>query len=307
MNLKSNKYLLLGNKNFLEEHLSEIYKNIPDADEHIFYADEMDDEEYFTTIFTMPLFSLDKIIIVKNIDKHKKPSELFEKSVSSEFTIVFLSESANVEKQLPKNIKDSYKITKESKKTRPNIINEIISMFSSKGFKISRSTAEEIYTLSNNDLAIVKNELEKVEIYYKYNNPESEEDILNIISSSRNESVFVFIDKYCEKNYKQAITHLNKLISAGENLDILYHMLFKRISKIYLYKINPSLVTEQTFIMNKIKSNAKIWDKRELSEVVKLFCEIDFKSKSGYKDDNRGLINLMGLIASDNIHYAQYP
>ncbi|GEM_PF-1320853 len=307
MNMKISKYLLSGNKNFLEENLSEISKNITDADENIFYADEIDEEEYYTAIFTMPLFTSEKLIVVKNIDKHKKPSELFEKSASSEFTIIFLSESTNIDKKIPKHIVDNYKIIKETRKTKPNVINEIISLFSSRGFKISRNTAEEIYALTNNDLSIVKNELEKVDIYYKYKKFEKEEDILNIVSSSRNESVFVFIDRYCEKNYKQAMSHLNKLINAGENLDILYHMLFKRISKIYLYKINPSLVTEQTFIMSKIKSSAKIWGENELSEVINLFCEIDFKSKSGYRDNTRGLMNLVGLIASNSKLYSQYP
>lgn len=306
MNSKINKkYVIVGSKNFHEEKLAEISSSLEDTEENIFYADEINQEEFFTFAYTMPLFSSEKLIIVKNADKNKDIGWLMEKSENSESIIIFLFESINKKDQ--KRAEENYKFLQEAKKNRSSIINEIITLFREKKFHISKQIAEEIFTLCNNDLSIVKNELEKVEIYYNYSKPEKETDILNIVSSSRNESIFKFIDNFCSKNYQNAMSNLYKLIDAGENLDILYNMLFKRIQKIYLYKINPSLINEHTFIINKIKANIKLWTNKELAEVISLFNEIDYKSKTGFKDTTRGLINLMSLISPESRHFSGYP
>ncbi|MEC9492485.1 DNA polymerase III subunit delta [Flexistipes sp.] len=305
MSLKSKQYVIVGNKIFQEKKLSEVTDSLEEPEESVFYADELNPEEFFTVIFTMPLFSSEKLVVIKNAEKYKDICWLMEKSRKSESIIVFLFESIN-KKEL-REAEENFTLIQETKKNKTGIINEISAMFNEKGFRLSKQIAEEIYILCNNDLSIVKNELEKVEIYFNYTKPENETDILNIISSSRNESIFQFIDQFCNKNYKGAMSSLYRLIDAGENLDILYSMLFKRIQKIYLYKINPSLINEHTFVINKIKSNKKLWSNNELAEVIALFNEIDFKSKTGYKDDARGLINLLNLIAPNSKRFSRYP
>jgi len=305
MSLKSKHYVIVGSKIFQEKKLSEITDSLEEPEESVFYADELNPEEFFTVIFTMPLFSSEKLVVIKNAEKYKDICWLMEKSRKSESIIVFLFESIN-KKEL-KEAEENFTLIQETKKNKTSIINEITAMFNEKGFRLSKQIAEEIYILCNNDLSIVKNELEKVEIYFNYTKPEKETDILNIISSSRNESIFQFIDQFCNKNYKGAMSSLYRLIDAGENLDILYSMLFKRIQKIYLYKINPSLINEHTFVINKIKSNKKLWSNNELAKVIALFNEIDYKSKTGYKDETRGLINLLNLIAPNSKRFSRYP
>ncbi|AEI14958.1 DNA polymerase III delta [Flexistipes sinusarabici DSM 4947] len=305
MSLKSKQYVIVGSKIFQEKKLSEITDSLEEPEESVFYADELNPEEFFTVIFTMPLFSSEKLVVIKNAEKYKDICWLMEKSRKSESIIVFLFESIN-KKEL-KEAEENFTLIQETKKNKTSIINEITAMFNEKGFRLSKQIAEEIYILCNNDLSIVKNELEKVEIYFNYTKPEKETDILNIISSSRNESIFQFIDQFCNKNYKGAMSSLYRLIDAGENLDILYSMLFKRIQKIYLYKINPSLINEHTFVINKIKSNKKLWSNNELAKVIALFNEIDYKSKTGYKDETRGLINLLNLIAPNSKRFSRYP
>ncbi|HCW92051.1 MAG TPA: hypothetical protein DHM44_00040 [Flexistipes sinusarabici] len=305
MSLKTKQYVIVGSKIFQDKKLSEITDSLEEPEESVFYADELNPEEFFTVIFTMPLFSSEKLVVIKNAEKYKDICWLMEKSRKSESIIVFLFESIN-KKEL-KEAEENFTLIQETKKNKTSIINEITAMFNEKGFRLSKQIAEEIYILCNNDLSIVKNELEKVEIYFNYTNPEKETDILNIISSSRNESIFQFIDQFCNKNYKGAMSSLYRLIDAGENLDILYSMLFKRIQKIYLYKINPSLINEHTFVINKIKSNKKLWSNNELAKVIALFNEIDYKSKTGYKDETRGLINLLNLIAPNSKRFSRYP
>ncbi|WP_273265569.1 DNA polymerase III subunit delta [Flexistipes sinusarabici] len=305
MSLKSKQYVIVGSKIFQEKKLSEITDSLEEPEESVFYADELNPEEFFTVIFTMPLFSSEKLVVIKNAEKYKDICWLMEKSRKSESIIVFLFESIN--KKEFKEAEENFTLIQETKKNKTSIINEITAMFNEKGFRLSKQIAEEIYILCNNDLSIVKNELEKVEIYFNYTKPEKETDILNIISSSRNESIFQFIDQFCNKNYKGAMSSLYRLIDAGENLDILYSMLFKRIQKIYLYKINPSLINEHTFVINKIKSNKKLWSNNELAKVIALFNEIDYKSKTGYKDETRGLINLLNLIAPNSKRFSRYP
>lgn len=305
MSLNNKKYAIVGSKNFQEEKVSEITDSLDEPEESIFYADELNTEEFFTVIFTMPLFSSEKLVIIKNAEKYKDIAWLMEKSTKSESVIVFLFEYIN-KKEL-KEAEENFTLIQEAKKNKTGIINEITAMFNEKSFRLSKQIAEEIYILCNNDISIVKNELEKVEIYFNYEKPENETEILNIISSSRNESIFKFIDHFCNKNYESTMASLYRLIDAGENLDILYSMLFKRIQKIYLYKINPSLINEHTFVINKIKTNKKLWSNKELAEVIALFNEIDYKSKTGFKDDTKGLINLINLIAPNSKRFSRYP
>ncbi|UOD34627.1 hypothetical protein DSN97_10840 [Deferribacteraceae bacterium V6Fe1] len=296
MNSKTDKILIIGSDSFHNEQVEKELERFADleVDKKVYYGDEFDYEDFVFFISSLPLFSDLKIAIVKKTEKLKRTEEILSAVSKSESVIIFLSAEEKVTADFKKC--ENIKILSEPKKNKYSDLNLIADMFSEMGIKLSKLAAEEIYEMCGKDFGIVKNELEKLKIYYAYKKPESENEILEKISYAKSESLFDFIDSYFEKNKQKCMKILEGMAKNNENLAPLFYMLSKRLMQIVVYKINPSLVNERQFIMEKIKKNAAVWSMFELSKCSDIFVKIDYGSKVGKADIDNDIITLLGLI-----------
>jgi DNA polymerase-3 subunit delta len=215
MNLKKkNKYLVSGTKYFLDTNTENILKEMSNPEVNNYFGDEFNKEDFFSFIFTPSLFYDSKIAIIKNSEKIKDINDIVNQSSKSiESTIVFLFNEYDLKKIKLEN-KEQFEIYLEKKITKYNAAKEIVNLFKEKGFSIKQITAEDIYALCLQDINIVKKELEKIEIYYyNQNKPENDKDILDIISFSKNESIFTFIDSFSERKKRLSTYSLDNIIS----------------------------------------------------------------------------------------------
>ncbi len=288
-----NKFLISGSNHFIEENIKKIIKNFDDPEVYRFYGDEMNSDDFFSFIFTLSLFNDVKIAIVLKSEKIGKLSEIVEKSLEAKDTVIIFA--FNEIKRL-KKLEKEFEIIAEPKKNyayKPAIMD----MFSSKGIKINGSTAEDIYNLCMKDLNIVKNEVEKVEIYlYGKKEQPSEKEILNLISFSKNETIFTFIDFFMARKKDNTLMVFDNILLSGENLNVLFFMLFKRIQNVFLFNINQSLVKQPPWMMNKIKSDTQFWDNNRLNNILSLISDIDYEIKIGRENLKNGFFRLISTL-----------
>ena len=298
MNLKTDKKIaFIGSDSFIDKYISDTlaeYKEY-DLDKRTFFADEIDLDDFVNFISTFPLFSDFKLSIVKRAEKFKKLEDLLDLIARSESFIILASNDEKLIKILKK--KKEFEIIQEPKKDKYSILNEIISYFKDLEIGLSKSTAEYIYEMCGKDMKVVLNELEKLKIYYKYKKPQTESEILEKIHYNKPENAFAFIDSYFDKNKQKASSILYKMIDNNENLNSLFYLLVKRLQLVSAYKIDPSLINERGFIMEKIKKNANNWSIQELSKYSDLIFQIDSGLKLGKIDIRNGLILSLKLLS----------
>lgn len=298
MNLKTpDKYIISGSKHFIDKKSNEICGKYSDPETNHYFGDEFSSEKFFSFIFTPSIFFDSKLAIISNSEKIKDISMIIEESIRSiETSIIFLVQDFDIKKfKLPKDIKIN--IISEGKVSKYDAIKEIQAMFGKKGFKINNTSADEIYEMCFKDINIIKNELEKIDIYfYGQDKPDSDTKILEIISFSRNDSIFSFIDFFAARKKRECLKSLQNIINSGENSNILFHMLSKRIQQIFLYQISSSLVKGHPFVVDKVKKNTAIWSKKEVYNLIAQLADIDFGVKTGRADITQSLFNLISLL-----------
>jgi DNA polymerase-3 subunit delta len=298
MNLKNqNKYLITGSKFFLDDNIEKICKNFTDPEINIYFGDEFDKEDFFSFIFTPSLFYDSKIAIINNSEKLKEINILLENALKSiEATIIFLFNETDLKKIKFEN-KDKFKILSENKVNKYNAGKIIKLMFADKGFDIKSLTAEDIYEMCFQDINLVKMELDKLDIYYYgKNKPEDDKNILEIISFTKNETIFKFIDSFFDRKKQMSIYSLDNIISTGESAEMLFYMLSKRVQQILLYKISPSFIKIHPYTLSKVEKSASIWSDNEIYLLINEIADIDFDMKTGKANIIDKLYSLISFL-----------
>ena len=88
----------------------------------------------------------------------------------------------------------------------------------------------------------------------------------------------------------------DNILLSGENLNVLFFMLFKRIQNVFLFNINQSLVKQPPWMMNKIKSDTQFWDNNRLNNILSLISDIDYEIKIGRENLKNGFFRLISTL-----------
>ncbi|BAI80270.1 hypothetical protein DEFDS_0792 [Deferribacter desulfuricans SSM1] len=287
------KILIAGSDSFISDRLDEL---IPD-DENIeikrYNEENFNIEEVVDFISTISLFYEDKYLIVKNIHKIKELEDSLNYfSGESEAHIVFTSENNN----LIKLFKDHFEIIKETKHSYKDFVVQVMEIFKSKGVDIEFNEAKEIYELCGRNIDLIKQEAEKISIFFYNQKIESFDEILKLISSSNVNLVFKFLDSFYVRDKRKTLEYLNEMISAHENLMMVFYMLAKRANEMFYYKINPELVSGHAYKISQIKSAVSKWKLDELSQLIENLYFIDKKLKISTISLENELISLINSL-----------
>lgn len=291
------KFLILGQDSFIDEHLKKIDKSHEgkDVDRRVFFGDEFDSENFLDFICTAPLFSDIKFSIIKNASKIKTFPSLLNYIKNADSFIAVCDNDGNFLSKQTNG--DFFQVLSEGKKSVSSFYSEIREHFKPFGIVLSTESCKDIYELCLNDMKIVKNECEKLSLYYKYKKPENEMEIIDKLSFSGSESVFNFIDSLFNKNKKKCFEMLSLYMSNNENLNSIFYMLSKRLSQMILYKINRSLLSgEKEFIVRKIADGAGRFKLEDLSRIMDKVIEIDYGSKTGRGEIKDGIFQIINSI-----------
>jgi DNA polymerase III delta subunit len=289
-------FIIIGSNAYINDKINEILNN-SDVELITFFGDEFDREEYFSFIFTPSLFFDFKVAIIKNAEKYNDIIEIIKESTkenNNKKIICFPPES----EKILNNLKETKNITlfKEEKKTYKDQINEVIKRFKQINVNISQDDAREIYEMLGRNIELIQNEIEKLSLYCYNKTSPTKEEIFNIINISQYNVAFKFIDAICNKNKREVIRLYEQLKESHTNMNMLFYMLVKQVKDILLYKISPSFVTGQTFMIEKISKAAKLWSMVELKKIFEKLLNCDYYLKRSSIKAEHLIFDIINLL-----------
>ncbi|MDY6820284.1 MAG: hypothetical protein SVN78_01505, partial [Deferribacterota bacterium] len=221
-----------------------------------------------------------KIAILKDTDNYNNVQTLIDSAKKASNCIKIFAFN-NTSNKLLKSLNNlpQVLILKEDKKSYKDTIKFIIDEFNKLNLPIDYNSAREIYELIGTNENILKNEIEKLYLYFYNKKTVEKNDIFRALYFSGGNLAFKFIDAFMLKDKKKTIKLFDDLKATKTNMDMIFYMLIKRFKKILLYKVSPEYIKDHSFIKRKIADASKLWDIQRLKLLQDKFLEYDHKLK----------------------------
>ena len=316
-------YLLYGQENFLiEDTVKKIKKSFDKLVEGINFikVDETNVSQLISNIET-PCFGFDKkLIIVKESGLLKKEGKKKNSSLSNtmervadyikdnidfikqDSVIVFIESEVDKNK-LYKVIDDFGKVMNFEPEKLPNLIKRIKAISNAYKVQITDYDAQYLVECCGTNLQDIINELRKL-IEYKGEGAQITKQDIDLLTTKQIDSViFDLTDNLGKKDIKKAMDVFYNLIYQKEPVQKILITLYNHFKKLYFVKIALGykenitdalkLKPNQTFLVNKYKTQAGYFNIIELRQILKELSDLDYNYKIGIIDLNVGIESIL--------------
>ena len=244
-------------------------------------------ENFYNLIFTNSFFEENKLIIIKDVsDKIRSEIEsVIEKKIDNVLIILIsnvLDKKSKIRNLFEKDKKlVSIPFYLENNQTLLGLANKF---FKDKKISVSYETINILVNKSNGERRLLKNELEKIEMYSKNKNNISPNEINKLANTGENYDISELVDNCLAKNNKFIKYLMNENnFSSEDSIIIIRTFLFKTKRLLNLVNIfNEKKNIEQTIASAKppifwkekdvVKKQIKSWT---LNQIKKLILEIN--------------------------------
>lgn len=321
-------YLLYGEELFLlESSLKKIKSNFGEMVKGINYIliDENNLNELISDIET-PAFGYEKkLIIVKNSGLFKKEAkkkniELINLKdrlntyineniniIKDSVVLVFVEEDAQKQELL--STIEKYGIVVKFDYQKPIQIEKRIKVIcNSYKVNISQDVIKYFIESCGTNMQELINEIRKLIEYAGENGTITKEDIDKLAIKKLESVIFELTDNLGKKQIKEALDVMNNLIYSKEPIQKILITLYNHFKKLYFTKLalntNKDLITvlnlkpNQTFLVNKYKTQAKYFSLNELKIILQKLIDLDYGYKIGEIDLQIGLESILCAYCS---------
>ena len=331
--LKENKlnslYLLYGEELFLLENslrkikslFGEVVKGI-----NFISIDETNISELISDIET-PAFGYEKkLILVKNTGLLKKEGKrknleickLKEKvneyinknieTINKSIVLVFVEEDADIKQELYKTIDKLGTVCKFDYQKPIQIEKRLKAICNGYKVEIDDSNVRYLIECCGTNMQDLINEIRKLIEYAGENGKIQKEDIDKLVIKKMESIIFELTDSLGKKNITNALEVLKNLIYAKEPIQKILITLYNHFKKIYFtaiaLKYNKDVISSlnlkpnQTFLVNKYKTQARYFKEKELKEILQALRDLDYNYKNGLIDLEVGLQSILCFYCS---------
>ena len=321
--LKNNElksiYLLYGEEQYLiEQTIKKIKKIFGECIKGINYIqiDEQNSKQLIQDIET-PSFGYEKkLIIAKNSglfkkEGRKKSEELnnTKKAVSKyiqeniaiiEQSTVLVFVEQEIEKQeLYKTIEKTGIICNFEQQKPMQLIQRLKAICTAYKVNVENATLQYLIECCGTSMQELINEIRKLIEHAGPNGTISKQDIDKLCTKKLESVIFDLTDNLGKKNITKSLEVLKNLLYEKEPIQKILITLYNHFKKLYLTTVATELKKDiitslnlkpnQTFLVNKYKTQAKYFTKTELREIMQDLCNLDYKTKKGLIDIQIGL------------------
>ncbi len=169
--------------------------------------------------------------------------------------------------------------------------------------KIATNTINHLIEVSGTNMQNLINEVRKLIDYAGENGTIQNEDIDCLCTKTIDSNIFDLTDNMGKKNITEVIRILNELLYSKEPIQKILITLYNHCKKIYIVKLaeeqNRNIATElnlkpnQTFLVNKYKTQSKYFKMGELETILQELINLDYNYKIGNIDINIGLESIL--------------
>ena len=316
-------YLIYGEEMFLiEETYKKIKKQFGQLNTGINYIniDETNLELLLTELQT-PAFGYEKKLVVvrdtllkkegkkKNTQIKEVQEKLLEFLIKNKEDfemsniLIIIEENCDDKAKLFKYIEKEYKTYKMDFQRPVEIEKKLISICNAYKVELNSQVARYFIECCGTNMQELINEIRKL-IEYVGENGVIKKEHIDMISTKKFESIiFDLTDELGKKNIKQGLQTLDNLIFAKEPIQKILITLYNHFKKIYITKlciktnkelaINLKLKPNQTFLINKYKTQARCFEEPDLKEILIELIELDSGYKLGKIDIEVGLRSIL--------------
>lgn len=325
--LKSEKlapiYVLYGEEIFLLENcLKKIKKNFGETANGINYI-QIDETNLNTLISEMqtPAFGYPrKLIVVKNakllkkevkkrgsnadlISIREKLNEYIKTNQGEENILIIIEEEID-KTELLETIQKNGGIICNFEFQKPyQIEKRLKEICNICKVKIATNTINHLIDLCGTNMQTLINEIKKLIDYVGENGTIQNKDIDSMCTKTIDSNIFDLTDNMGKKNITEVIRILNELLYSKEPIQKILITLYNHCKKIYIVKLaeeqNRNIATElnlkpnQTFLVNKYKTQSKYFKMDELETILQELINLDYNYKIGNIDINIGLESIL--------------
>jgi len=310
-----NTYLIVSETNYNTlEKLKELKNGIDNI--ITFNMDENSIDEILQEASYFSMFDDLKCVIVKNAkifgsskssdtNKSKEDANKLLKYLENEnknTKLIFIyNGKADSKKKIYNIIKDNGNLYSYASMTKTDMKNELSKIVIKNGYKIDDSSLWFIInnSLGNFDLAV--NEINKILIYYSNPCTIKHEDVVALTSKTLEDNNFKLVEFIINRDLENSIKALNeaKILKVEPNviLSLIYRE-FRLMLSVLLYESNKCNYSDilknlklADWQYNKVKSNLRNYNIREIKEEIVKLSSLDYKLKSGLINKDVILIN----------------
>ena len=309
----ANIYVLYGEELFLlESCLKRIKKNFGELAPGINFI-QIDDTSLDTLISELqtPAFGYSrKLIIVKNTNILKKESKKrgssgdlasvkdklnkYLKLNLQENILVFIEDTID-KCELVDTIQNNSGIVCNFEFQKPfQIEQRIKGICNAYKVNIATTTVKHLIDVCGTNMQNLINEIRKLIEYAGENGTIQNEDIDALCTKTIDSNIFDLTDNMGKKNITEVIRILNELLYSKEPIQKILITLYNHFKKLYIVKLseeeNKNIVIElnlkpnQTFLVNKYKTQSKYFKSEELNIILKELIDLDYNYKIGNID-----------------------
>lgn len=316
-------YLLYGQETYLlEDFVKKIKKTFDKLIEGINFIkiDETNVNQLISNIET-PSFGFDKkLIIVKDTGLFKKEGKKKNNALASlvdrisdyikdnaeivkqDNIIVFIESEADKNK-LYKTIEEYGKVVNFEPEKLPVLIKRIKAISSAYNVQITDYDAQYLVECCGTNLQDIINELRKLIEYTSSGEKITKESIDLLVTKQIDSVIFDLTDNLGKKDIKKAMEVFYNLIYQKEPVQKILITLYNHFKKLYLVKValrNNENIAEclklkpnQTFLVNKYKTQSGYFNDLELRKILSELCDLDYNYKIGLIDLNIGIESIL--------------
>lgn len=225
-------YIFTGDQiHLIEKALDELKASVlgsgDDMNYVVFHGDSASAEEILENAMTMPMFSSNKIVVVKNAEKLKTKElaviDSYMESPSPQATLVMIFSDGKAPK-----IKNKKLPRFDFSLQKGNTVSAVREEAKALGFTITPRAAQTLISLVGEDLKELNNELVKLSLYRSSGSAIEIEDIEKHTRKVQFGDVFALINAISKKNKKEAQKALMDLEEQGEEpLSVLSRLIWR--------------------------------------------------------------------------------
>lgn len=316
-NLESKKfapvYFFYGDEPYLLGQIPNRFKyaildeNTSDFNLNVFYAGDSDIETIKDAVETLPVMTANRLVVLKNAHELKESEwqeleSLFKKPVESTIFVI-CSEKVDKRKKSIKLIFENA-ITCEFKKPYDNEVPRWISYFAKNmELKITMDAVHRLHRLVGNNLSELEHQIQKLKNFVGVKPEIDLKDVNDVVSNSKEESVFDFTRAIGQKDRVTALEQLVQLIDQGQNEVGIVNLLARHMRILLTIRSGldqgiggaklASLAQVPAYFIEGYCDQAKLWPIKKIEDALVVLCETDKALKSSPVSSHIWLENMV--------------
>ncbi len=306
-------YFFYGDEPYLLGQIPDRFKfsvldeNTFDFNLNIFYGGDTDISIIKDAVETLPVMTMSRLVILKNAQDLKESEwteieSLFKNPVDST-VFVILADKVDKRKKSIKLIFENA-ITSEFKKPYDNQVPQWINhLAQNHELKFSMDATHRLHRLVGNNLSELDNQIQKLKNFVGNKSVIDLKDVNDVVSNSKEESVFDFTRAIGQKDRVTALEQLVQLIDQGQNEVGIVSLLARHMRILLTIRSGldqglggsklASLAQVPAYFVEGYCDQARVWSIKKIEDALVVLNETDKALKSSPVSSHIWLENMV--------------